>query len=281
MIHGDVLVEDIYQLGILPKTPKGQVMAPDTITLMLEGDVTLETFATAVKSLDSLIGALTVGEGGGIEWKVEDLQPGSALATIKGYSPHAERVERVVRGYSDVGRALRENVQIHRGRKISGPAMKLGRLVGDGVKRVRFETQEETVVLHHPPARRPRAADNVVSLPGNGTVVAFGAVEGEVQTLTKRNVLRFTLYDALNDRPVSCYLQSGQEDLMREVWGKHAIVEGLVNRDPTDGHPIAVRQVSKITPKLEEGDYTQARAILPLKPDAELPEVTIMRLRDG
>lgn len=256
-------------------------MAPDTITLMLEGDVTLETFATAVKSLDSLISALTVEEGGGIEWRIEDLQPGSALATIKGYSSQSERVERVVRGYNDVGRALRENVRINRGRKVSGPAMKLGRLVGNGVKRVRFETQEETVILHNPPTGKPRVADNVLSLSGNVISVAFGAVEGEVQTLTKRNVLRFTLYDALNDRPVSCYLQSGQEDLMREVWGKHAIVEGLVSRDPTDGHPMAVRQVSKITPIMEEGDYTQARAILPLKSDAELPEVTIMRLRDG
>ncbi len=256
-------------------------MAPDTITLMLEGDVTLETFATAVKSLDSLISALTIEEGGGIEWRVEDLQPGSALATIKGYSSQSERVERVVRGYNDVGRALRENIRINRGRKVSGPAMKLGRLVGNGVKRVRFETQEETVILHNPPTRRPRAGGEAITFPSNVAVVAFGAVEGEVQTLTKRNVLRFTLYDVLNDRPVSCYLQPGQEDLMREVWGKHAIVEGLVSRDPTDGHPLAVRQVSKITPTMEEGDYTQARAILPLKPDAELPEVTITRLRDG
>lgn len=256
-------------------------MAPDTITLMLEGDVTLETFATAVKSLHSLITALTIEEGGGIEWKIEDLQPGSALATIKGYSPQSERVERVVRGYNDIGRALRENVQIHGGRKVSGPARRLGRLVGDGVRRVRFETQEDTIILDKPPTRRPKTGGDRLSLPPKATVVAFGAVEGEVQTLTKRNVLRFTLYDALYDRPVSCYLQSGQEDLMREVWGQHALVEGLVSRDPTNGQPIAVRQVSKITPIVQEGDYTQARAILPLEPGAELPEVKIMRLRDG
>ncbi len=256
-------------------------MAPDTITLVLEGDVTFETFATAVKSLHSLVHALTAEEGDGIEWRIEDLQPGSALVTITGSSPQSERVERVVRGYNDVGRALSENVQIGRGRKISRPAMELGRLVGNGVKRIRFETQEETVILNNPPGGKPRAAKNSLNLPGNVKAVAFGAVEGEVQTLTKRNVLRFTLYDVLADRPVSCYLQSGQEDIMREVWGKHAIVEGLVNRNPADGHPIAVRQVSKITPISEEGDYTKARAILLLKPDAELPEVTIRRLRDG
>ena len=168
-------------------------MAPDTITLMLEGDVTLETFATAVKSLNSLVSALTIEEGGGIEWRSKTFSPGAHWRPLKGIALKSERVERVVRGYNDVGRALRENVRIHRGRKVSGPAMKLGRLIGNGVQRVRFETQEETVILHNPPTGKPRVADNVLSLPGNVISVAFGAVEGEVQTLTKRNVLRFTL----------------------------------------------------------------------------------------
>ena len=257
-------------------------MAPDTITLMLEGEVSLEAFATAVKSLNSLISALTIEEGGNIEWTVEDLQPGSALATIKGRSPQPERVERVVQSYSDVGRALQQNVQIYRGPQVSRPALRLGRLVGNGVRRVRFETQEETVVLSDRPApgRRRRSAD-AVSITLRDVIVGTGAVEGEVQTLTKRNTLRFTLYDVLSDRAVSCYLQPRQEDLMREVWGKHALVEGLVSRDPTDGHPIAVRQVGKITPITKEGDYTQARAILPLKSGVELPETAIRRLRDG
>ena len=260
-------------------------MAPDTITLMLEGEVSLEAFATALKSLNSLIDALTIEEGGGIEWTVEDLQPGSALATVKGRSSQPGRVERVVRTYSGVGRALQENIQIQRGPRVSRPALKLGRLVGNGVRRIRFETPEETAVIsERPSSRRKRALPSQIATFQDSRTnmsAARGAVEGEVQTLTKRNALRFTLYDALRDRAVSCYLQEGQEDIMREVWGKQAIVEGWVSRDPTDGHPIAVRQVSKVTPIVKQGDYTLARAILPLALDAELPEERIRRLRDG
>ncbi len=260
-------------------------MAPDTITLMLEGEVSLEAFATAVRSLSSLVHALTMEEGGGIEWTVEDLQPGSALATVKGRSGQPERVERVVRNYTSIGRALQENVQIQRGPQVSRPALKLGRLVGNGVKRIRFETPEETTVIsERPSSRRKRALPSdmpTLQSSGMSMSVALGAVEGEVQTLTKRNALRFTLYDVLSDRAVSCYLQEGQEDIMREVWGKQALVEGWVSRDPTDGHPIAVRQVSSVTPIVKQGDYTLARAILPLDMGAELPEERIRRLRDG
>ena len=276
----DTLAEDLM----------GGHMAPDTITLMLEGEVSLEAFATALKSLSSLVNALTIEEGGGIEWTVEDLQPGSALATVKGRSSRPERVERVVRDYNSVGRALQENIQIQRGPQVSRPALKLGRLVGNGVRRIRFETSEETTVISKRPSSRRRQAPpleiatvEIATVQGSGTSmsVALGAVEGEVQTLTKRNTLRFTLYDVLSDRAVSCYLQEGQEDIMREVWGKQALVEGRVSRDPTDGHPIAVRQVRKVTPLVKQGDYTLARAILPLALGTELPEERIRRLRDG
>ena len=260
-------------------------MVPDTITLMLEGEVSLEAFATAVQSFNRLVHALSIEEGGGIEWTVEDLQPGSALATVKGRSGQPERVERVVRNYTSIGRALQENVQIQRGPQVSRPALKLRRLVGNGVRHVRFETPEETTVISEHSQARPKRA-LLAKMPtgqssGTSMPVALGAVEGEVQTLTKRNTLRFTLYDVLSDRAVSCYLQEGQEDLMREVWGKQALVEGWVSRDPTDGHPIAVRQVSRVTPIVTQGDYTLARAILPLEPGAELPEERIRRLRDG
>ena len=260
-------------------------MAPDTITLMLEGEVSLEAFATAVKSLNSLVNALTVEEGGNIEWTVEDLQPGSALATVRGFSSQPDRVSRVVRNYTNIGKALQENIQIPRGQKVTRPALQIGRLVGNGVTRIRFETQEETsVISDRPSSHRKRVHSMDTSTWQNlGTkmYVAIGSVEGEVQTLTKRNTLRFTLYDVLSDRAVSCYLHEGQEDIMREVWGKHALVEGWVSRDSTDGHPITVRQVSRVTPIVKQGDYSLARSILPMEPGEELPEERIRRLRDG
>ena len=260
-------------------------MATDTITLILEGDIPLESFAKAIKDFSSLIVALTNEEGGDIEWTIEDLQPGSTLATVRGRSPQPERVERVVRNYARVGKALQRNQSVSHSLKVARPAQALGRLVGEKVKTIRFETpEEEAVISKRPSSRRTLTVEDTMTVPEpqiESAPGSFGAVEGEVQTLSKRHGLRFTLYDSLNDRAVSCYLQPGQEESMRDVWGKHAIIEGWISRDPTDGRPLAVRHVSDITPILEEGDYTQARGILPLKPGDELPEVRIRQLRDG
>src|SRR5690606_8099939 len=77
--------------------------------------------------------------------------------------------------------------------------------------------------------------------------VTFGGVRGRIESMSRRGRLQFTLYDALTDRGVQCYLAAGMEDAMREVWGKLAIVEGIVHRDPVYGRPITVREVRGIT----------------------------------
>jgi hypothetical protein len=105
-------------------------------------------------------------------------------------------------------------------------------------------------------------------------------VRGRVQTLSSRGRLRFTLYDALYDKAVSCYLAEGQEDIMRDAWGHVALVEGWVTRDPATDRPLSIRGIERVT-LLPEGDphgYRRARgAVL----GRELPEAIIRRLRDG
>ena len=77
--------------------------------------------------------------------------------------------------------------------------------------------------------------------------VAYGGVTGRIQTLSSRGGLRFTLFDTLFDRAVSCYLAEGQEELMRDVWGRMAVVEGLVTRDRATGRPQVIRSVRGVT----------------------------------
>lgn len=260
-------------------------MANDTITLMLEGEVPLRSFAEAIRAFSQLIIALTEEEGGDIEWTIEDLQPGSALATIRGKSQRPERVERVVRNYAHVGKTLQQNQPLHRPPSIARAAYALGRIIGGQIISVRFETAEEEAVLSSRPVRKRGlpAGDDVIALPLDAVESAgsLGAVEGEVQTLSKRHGLRFTLYDSLNDRAVSCYLQPGQEEKMREVWGKRAIIEGWVSRNPSDGHPVAVRRVTEVIPLTEKGDYTQARGVLSFRETSLLPEERLRRWRDA
>lgn len=112
---------------------------------------------------------------------------------------------------------------------------------------------------------------------------AYGAVTGRTQTPNNRQGLRFTLYDALHDRAVACYLEEGREELMRGLWGRMAIVEGWVSRDALTGRPITIRHASNVTPlrEVEPGSLRNGRGIARPPAGAELPEVAIRRLRDA
>ena len=112
---------------------------------------------------------------------------------------------------------------------------------------------------------------------------SFGAIEGVVQTLSSRRGLRFTLYDSAYDKAVSCYLEQGREDMMRNVWGRRAVIEGRVTRDPETGRPLSIRRVAavEVVPDYPPGSYRLARGIIPLRPDDPSPEEAIRRVRDA
>ncbi len=75
--------------------------------------------------------------------------------------------------------------------------------------------------------------------------------------------------------------EEGQEDIMREMWGKLAIVEGEIRRD-RNGRPIAVRHIHNMheVPEGRRGNYLAARGVAPRKPGSPRPEEIIRRLRD-
>lgn len=112
-------------------------------------------------------------------------------------------------------------------------------LIGDGVDEVRFETAEKEAVVRAGD-ELPRAAAKPEPSKDRGTLV------GRVQTLQGRGQLRFTLYDLAHDRAVSCWLSSGQQELMRGAWGHLVEVEGLVSWDPVTNMPLSVRRVTDV-----------------------------------
>ena len=266
-------------------------MANDTITLVLEGELTVDAFAEALKAFAGIITGLSQEIGDPtIEWVVEDLQPGSAVTTLRGRSSRPDSVERAVEAYASVGHSLERSERLEYGRGVTLNARRLGKMVGSRVRTVRFETEREEAVVSTPPKRIPAKKPELIETEAfsftepvpridkllNG---AWGGVEGVVETLTKRHGLRFTLYDSLSDRPVSCYLQDGQQEEMRGIWGKLASIYGWVTRDPTTGSPVGIRQISSIQ-EIEQGDYTQACGAAPLGEGSLLPEEAIRRSRD-
>ena len=249
-------------------------MSNNTMTIALDGNVTFDSFARAISSFDRLVKALSthLRTRQDIEWFVDDLAKSSAIATIRGESATMQKVELVVNSFAEVGHALETGERIDYPNTVAHPANELRRIVDDYVTSIRFETAGRDSLITNLGVPQPRTF-----MPP-----AYGSVEGRVQTITNRASLRFTLFDTLHDKAVSCYLQEGREEAMTKAWGHQAIVEGLVNRDPVSGRPISVREISsvQIVPD-SEFSYVNARGVLDVPDGALPPEETIRRIRDG
>jgi hypothetical protein len=253
-------------------------MAMDTVTLALQGDdVSLDQFAQCVAHFSRMIAALSAAAGAAqLRWEITDLEVGSttttARASLNGHRP--EQVEEVVLSYHEVGETLRIAGTLPYAMAVRKEADGLLELLKGGVTAIRFETAEADVIISQPPARPQAPAAEVGR--------AYGAVTGRIQTLTSRSRLRFTLFDRLYDRAVSCYLVEGSEEMMRDAWDRLATVEGIVSRDPLSGRPFSVRQVRNVH-LLAEGlpaDYKRARGALP-RGEGLRAEHRLRRVRDA
>ena len=247
-------------------------MAKTTVTFELGGRVEIEHLAQGISLFRNLMECLTP-RGSGIAWVVEDLQPGSAVATLRGEASDIATVERIVGEYESFGALMsRHEDSALTDRRLLKAASGIRKLATT-VEYVRFETPENDYTL--------RGNDEPHGQPEPR--VAIGAVTGRVQTLSSRAGLRFNLYDTVHDKAVGCYLASGQEELMREAWGRRARVSGSVSREASTGIPIAIRRILtvEILADPEPGSYETARGAAPWRSGYELPEQVVHGLRDA
>lgn len=257
-------------------------MADDTATLVLKGKVSLSNFATAVQGFTDLLNALAsdVAKGAHIDWQLAVLEAASAHTTVKGVTLDGwdpALVPKVVHAYRDVGNALRAKRPIPYSPEVRASALRIVGVMNGEIRSVVFETADDDVEVFSP-GHEPEPVKAAPRL----TQIAHGSIRGRVQSLSNRHELRFTLYDLVHDNPVSCYLQEGSEDLMRASWGRMAIVEGVVRRDPFTGHPTTIRQITKVYVIPEsKGSWRDAIGAAKGKPGGMLPEEAIRRVRDG
>ena len=252
-------------------------MAKDTITFELGGRVEIKDLEDGIIAFRRLISALTP-RNAQVNWIVEDLQPGSATATLRCYADTPTIAEKIVEDYEIIGGALSQNKGLSSlygiyGKQAVSAAASIVTLA-EKVKYVRFETSDIDYVIYG-----NNGENTAVAVP----IVSIGAVTGWVQTLSSRGGLRFNLYDAVYDRAVACYLSAGQETLMRKAWGRQATVSGRVSRDASTGRAIAIRQIMNVD-ILEEfppGSYRHARGVVPWKPGYKKPEEIIRQIRDA
>ena len=257
-------------------------MAKDTITLALNGDISLGDFSKAIQQFFHLITGLhdDIAKESSIEWYIESLEGGSAVATIKGIGEKEDdtkAIEQIVDAYIDVGRSIQHETPLNYSKPVKTAARKLTSLINGNIKSVRFETPETDVEVFSSPTVMEYIPITRLS---EGS---FGAVRGRVQSMSNRGQLRFTLYDLVDDRAISCYLLPGSEDIMREAWGKVAMVEGHVRRDPETGYATTVRGVQeiKIIHEGRLGEYREALGAAPGFLGDTLPEEVIRKARDA
>lgn len=254
-------------------------MPNNTLTFEIGGEIELKDLEEGIRLFTRLVDALTPRDR--VAWVVNDLQPGSARVTLEGRAADEADVERVVRDYESIGKHMSNGASDY------DPALftndKRGAL--EAAKKIRIFAASESIKylwvqteskdftispIYDPP---PRSAPSKIDI---------GVITGRVQTLSNRGGLRFNLYDDIHDTAVRCFLQSGQEDIMREVWGRRARVIGAITRDD-DGKPKEIREIVdvKAIDEVQPGDYRQARGAIPWKPGDMLPEEVIRKMRDA
>lgn len=271
-------------------------MADNTVTLVLNGNVPIGEFSKAIVGFADLIAALSAESGApSLEWVVDDLSVSSALATAKSPSSDQARIQAVISGYEDVGASLENQTEIKHTEQVRIAAQKIISINSQYVSTVNFDTAKRAAIIrlrqqeerqapsiqvvgeHKPKTAEPKLV--VVHSIG----AAFGAVGGRIQTLTNRGGLRFTLYDLHYDKAVSCYFAEGKQEAILGLWGRLAIVEGFITRDPVSGRPLSIRQVENITAMREATspfEYQDAQGVSPSLTGLSA-EDAIRRIRDA
>ena len=249
-------------------------MVKDTLTLALEGEVALAEFSSALSIFNDLLNNLSVDVGGGakIEWVIEELYSGSAVATFHGIYDNIQVVENIVTAYEEVGDSLEHGREIPYSKAVKRSAQNLTSIMNGKIIALRFETQSSDSII----------SKKILSDEKYPTIkYSIGSIRGTVQTLSMRKRLSFTLWDSMFDIAVNCYLREGDEETMRDIWGKRAIVTGKIGRQSETGRPVVIREVQTVR-KVEEttpGSYRRAKGVLPWAEGDELPEETIRRMR--
>lgn len=246
-------------------------MSGNTLTFELGGQVEIDDLENGVVRFHRLVSALATGVA--VTWVVEDLSIGSATITIRAVSSDDAGIERILEDYASVGHSLAEGepLQFTQG-NVTKAANEIA-LLAKSHDYIRFETPYTDYTIY---------SNGTTLEESDSPRITLGAVTGAVQTLSNRARLRFNLYDTIHDKSVSCYLSPGQEELMREVWGRQARMTGTVSREAGSGRPIAIRDVLKVEPleEVQPGSYKLSKGVVPWKPGDMRPEEAIRRIRD-
>ena len=144
-------------------------MNDDTLTMEMEGSIGLSDFAKALDALQEIVEGLNteLAPKTRVSWVIDDLEAGSAVATIRGTNGSPEIVALIRAAYENMGRALESGEQVPYSPSVQKAADKLMGLIDGTVKQIRLRTAMCEAVL----------TARAQSLPRPQIRVAMGAVK--------------------------------------------------------------------------------------------------------
>ena len=252
-------------------------MTDDLVSFRLDGEVTVEKLSAAFASFSAVLDALHEDHGANVRWVVAGLESGSASAVAKAV-PLDSDAERLIPAICDD--YLQAARQVLRGDgDPDRPVLLAVRAltdVADENNPVVLETSDDEVIFVAPAATPVDGTDAETQQ----TTKSLGSVRGRVEMLSQRTTLKFSIYELVNDRSVSCFPHPDYKDVMREAWGRIADVTGTITRDVATGRPVSIRRVTRVD-VVDEGDpdgYLRARGALKATEPAER---AVRRMRDA
>lgn len=253
-------------------------MADDLVTLRLDGEVTIDKLSAALAGFCAVLDALHENRGANVRWVLAGLDYGSASATAEAVPLDSDAERHIPAMCDDYLQAARQVARgdIDPGRPLLRVVRELTEIADESTPVV-FETGDDEVIFVAPAVTAASASQGERQLQ---TTKSLGAVRGRVEMLSQRKTLRFSIYELVYDKVVTCFPHPDHKDVMREAWGRVADVTGTITRDVATGKPISIRQVTRVD-VVDEGEpdgYLKARGALKT---VEPAERVVRRIRDA
>lgn len=231
-------------------------MARKTLSLELDGEVSLADLAVAVAALQALADELSarIAPSAAIRWIVKDLEAGSARAEAVGVLDDPNVDDSIV---DAIITELEENARASEAHLPVDPAIQeqfelLTGMINGHVTAVRIGG-EERFALRPTDAPAPMSALTA-------RVRDLGEVTGRVQAMHAHSGNWFSLYDLLHGRRVKVTVPAELVPEMDLWWRQLVTVSGIVTRD-ADGHPVSVAELRRVEVHEPPGAGTWRRAI--------------------
>jgi hypothetical protein len=184
-------------------------------------------------------------EDSSVTWRVEKVTAGSLIFTLDGaVAPKRGRKKAWRRRTPRTGHLAHRVAQLVRAvsSNESGPG-------ADEVRAAFTELSQKfpdasTFTLMTPDGVFPITRERVLQ----PTRTSLGAIEGRIEAASTHSGLRFTLYDLLDERAISCFLTPDRRSEIFGLWGERVAVSGTISRDVATGRPLSIRSISGISP---------------------------------